>query len=489
MKRAGAILLLMLIIAGTCFGAFGDYELTVDGAKVIWNNNSWIVSIAASASMTETTNYIWPVDLPVAATRQLLGNTDGTLEWQPAPAPQVDPHDQYWIDTDGDNGAPVFRAKDYTTTGTVIVGALSVDNTSGTDAVITMNGTSDNPQTITYKSDTELWIVSTNTTIGDGDTVPAGPVVSAANSRRAQANSFPIPDGTIDAADRRVYAWFAGRNTSGGAGIDYTLTFDGESNDGILTWMEDEDYLLFNDDLLMTTAEKIQLRDTAIGIYSQADSFMDIFADGGVRIGDSSAGAPTNYLDIEPDGTIEFNGNATVWDDYVTPITRATFGGAANDPTLTKLADDGAGSTGVWALVFGDGDEVLVTIQMPHSWKEGTTIYPHIHWMATTDVDPADNFDIDFEYWWADIGEDFPANTTLTNVEISTGANTQWQHQASNVTAAGIDGSGHTISSVLLCRIERVAAAGDNYAGGIVIKDFDVHFEKDTVGSRAITSK
>jgi hypothetical protein len=34
---------------------------------------------------------------------------------------------------------------------------------------------------------------------------------------------------------------------AGVAGIDYTLTFDGETNDGVLTWMEDEDYFQFND--------------------------------------------------------------------------------------------------------------------------------------------------------------------------------------------------------------------------------------------------
>jgi len=35
----------------------------------------------------------------------------------------------------------------------------------------------------------------------------------------------------------------------GTAATDYTLTFDGETNDGVLTWMEDEDYLKFDDDI------------------------------------------------------------------------------------------------------------------------------------------------------------------------------------------------------------------------------------------------
>jgi len=37
---------------------------------------------------------------------------------------------------------------------------------------------------------------------------------------------------------------------SGAAGVDYNITFDGETNDGVLTWMEDEDYFEFADDVV-----------------------------------------------------------------------------------------------------------------------------------------------------------------------------------------------------------------------------------------------
>lgn len=42
------------------WGTLGDQELSVDGAKLIWNNNSQTFSIAASGSMSESVNYIWP---------------------------------------------------------------------------------------------------------------------------------------------------------------------------------------------------------------------------------------------------------------------------------------------------------------------------------------------------------------------------------------------------------------------------------------------
>lgn len=51
-----------------------------------------------------------------------------------------------------------------------------------------------------------------------------------------------------------------GYNTTiglGTAGVDYTLTFNGADNDGVLTWMEDEDYFKFSDDIFMNDGENI----------------------------------------------------------------------------------------------------------------------------------------------------------------------------------------------------------------------------------------
>jgi len=179
----------------------------------------------------------------------------------------------------------------------------------------------------------------------------------------------------------------------------------------------------------------------------------------------------------------------TVWDDYVTPLGPNNWRGTSNNPVLTQLFTNGAGSQGVYANVFSNGDEALMTIQMPHRWKEGTDIYPHIHFMATSDVSPADNFAIEFEYAWADQDEDFPANSTMETVQHSTGENTNNMHQLVNISSNPLEGAGHTISSVLLCRIKRVAADANDYAGGIAILDFDVHYEIDTFGSRQILAK
>jgi hypothetical protein len=83
----------------------------------------------------------------------------------------------------------------------------------------------------------------------------------------------------------------------GTAATDIAITFDGETNDGLLTWMEDEDYFKFSDDILINTTEKLQFRDTALYINSSVDGQLDIVADTEVQIA-------TTTLDINADADV-----------------------------------------------------------------------------------------------------------------------------------------------------------------------------------------
>jgi len=70
----------------------------------------------------------------------------------------------------------------------------------------------------------------------------------------------------------------------GAAGTDYTLTFDGETNDGVLAWMEDEDYFQFNDDVFMPIGENVYFRSTSIGIGSDDGGMLDLKANSEIHI-------------------------------------------------------------------------------------------------------------------------------------------------------------------------------------------------------------
>jgi len=219
------------------------------------------------------------------------------------------------------------------------------------------------------------------------------------------------------------------------------------------------------------------------GLFLGAAQDMEVSYGGVSGLIDTGIINPSDLIiDCGANKTLELT--EVVWGDYVTPLGPNNWRGTSNNPVLTKLFDDGAGSQGVYAYVFTNGNEALVTVQLPHGWKEGTTIFPHIHFMCTSDVNPADNIGIEFEWNWADTNEDFAANSTLQTNDISTEINTDDMHQLGYVTLAGIDGTGHTISSILICRIKRVAATANDYAGGVAILDFDVHFEVNTMGSR-----
>ena len=90
---------------------------------------------------------------------------------------------------------------------------------------------------------------------------------------------------------------------AGTSGSDVVITFDGESNDGVLKWMEDEDYFEFSDDLLITAAEKIQFRDTGLFINSSADGQLDIVADTEIQIAATT---------IDINGLVDISGNLSV---------------------------------------------------------------------------------------------------------------------------------------------------------------------------------
>ena len=90
---------------------------------------------------------------------------------------------------------------------------------------------------------------------------------------------------------------------------DVVVTFDATSNDGVLSWMEDEDYFQFSDDILLSTDEKILFRDSAIFINSSVDGRLNIAADTDVVVDTTTFDVNAN-TDIS--GTLKIGSGATV---------------------------------------------------------------------------------------------------------------------------------------------------------------------------------
>ena len=57
---------------------------------------------------------------------------------------------------------------------------------------------------------------------------------------------------------------------NGSSGADIVVTFDGETSDGVLTWMEDEDHFKFSDDIVVDSTKRLYFNDEG-GEYIHGD--------------------------------------------------------------------------------------------------------------------------------------------------------------------------------------------------------------------------
>jgi len=177
-----------------------------------------------------------------------------------------------------------------------------------------------------------------------------------------QSSSTIVDGATIEAAHFNLGT--AITIGDGTAGTDIAVTFDGESNDGVLTWMEDEDYFKFSDDILINSTEKLMFQDTGTYIYSNADGDLDLVSDGtnADAINLASAGGVT--VDAAVDIVLDAGGGDIFFKDDGT-----TFGSATNTSgnliiksgTTTALTFSGANATLAGDLTISGDDLTMGT--------------------------------------------------------------------------------------------------------------------------------
>ena len=210
-------------------------------------------------------------------------------------------------------------------------------------------------------------------TYTDGDVITAAHTNDEFNQLLAAfaASSGHTHDGT--AAEGGPITKLLGNGLTfgaGTAGTDITITFDGESNDGVLKWMEDEDYFEFSDDILVASTEKLQFRDTAIYINSSADGQLDLVADTEIQIAATTIdinGAADISGNLAVGGNLTVAGNATVTGTTTFNGGTLTLGDSASDNVVfgadvdsNIIPDDDdtydlGSSTQEWRNLFIDG--------------------------------------------------------------------------------------------------------------------------------------
>eukprot|EP00899_Mesostigma_viride_P005309 jgi/Mesvir1/1477/Mv14460-RA.1 len=182
------------------------------------------------------------------------------------------------------------------------------------------------------------------------------------------------------------------------------------------------------------------------------------------------------------------------WDDIKTPLTSVSVAGD-NPPASVLITNLGGGANTVklFANSFDTSNpqpkEMFINIQLPHAWKAGTELRPHVHFIKSgTGVG---HVKFGLEYSWANVMEAFPTSSTVymcTSAELT--AADQYKHiiasrsTAGGTTKASIVNTSKRDSSMLMMRLFRnVNDAEDTLNEAVWALEFDIHILHDTFGS------
>lgn len=331
----------------------------------------------------------------------------------------------------------------------------------------------------------------------------------------------------------------------GTADTDFTLTFNGETNDGVLTWKEDENYFEFSDSVnLEDSSKKYQIGGfNALGWdgsnCSQIPNCLDV--------GDASY---FNTTQTDNDFIIykKTSGTAYAYDAgldthtfnssiYIPSDTMKYYLGAGNDMSIdyngtignikTDLVaasdlhiDCGTEKTVVldepiWVDIdfpiiirtTGNGIPTLQTLsgnitapqwqvgdynqcegqELIHSWQEGTDLYFHVH-CITNGLDTSNRYlKFEIELLWANLNGVL-SGTTITSTDLLIPANTTDRTHLLFSINTYTPTSGK-IGAHVYARLKRVASTGTAPTNDPFCSMLQAHIKCDTIGSRQIGIK
>lgn len=193
-----------------------------------------------------------------------------------------------------------------------------------------------------------------------------------------------------------------------------------------------------------------------------------------------------NYSELEADGSLVAHGDATTWDDVYPASVTVGVGGTA--PSFTAY---NGGNLKAYEFTGGVTNKQLqIGYQIYHSYKEGSSISPHIHITFTSGAaDAGKTIIFTLEYEWQNVEATGAYSTaTLTGTHTIAANNTVYRNQIVSFTGTPIDGTGKLISSTFMTLLTRDQAT-DSFTDSCWLLSADIHIEKDMIGSRQVMVK
>ena len=245
---------------------------------------------------------------------------------------------------------------------------------------------------------------------------------------------------------------------AGTAGTDITITFDGETSDGVLKWMEDEDYFEFSDDILVASTEKLQFRDTAIYINSSTDGQLDLVADTEIQIAATT---------VDINGNVDISGTLTIGSAGISEAELEVLDGLTVSTTEVNILD---GDTSATSTTVADADRVVMNdngtmvqvavTDLAAYFDDEITAMPNLVTTAATTVGALDSGSITSGFGTIDTG-----SSTITTTGLITGGSLDIDDVVINGTTIG-----HTDDTDLITLANGVATV----AGELSVTTLDI---------------
>ena len=165
------------------------------------------------------------------------------------------------------------------------------------------------------------------------------------------------------------------------------------------------------------------------------------------------------------------------WDDLRFPAQGINPTGAASAPSVDDVLSGLPGT-----LLFSGSQENIIAgvAQMPHAWRAGSPIRPHIHWSKPVGSASA----VEWEFYYRQLG--FPSDVAGNWVGPIAGTLTAGAPETTDahcITSFGeVSMAGKRESSMLCWQIRRQGATdADN--GTARLYEFDIHYLVDKAGT------
>ncbi len=234
---------------------------------------------------------------------------------------------------------------------------------------------------------------------------------------------------------------------AGTAGTDITMTFDGETSDGVLYWMEDEDHFKFADDIVVDSTKRLYFNDEGgeyiygdgTDLYLTSGADINVPANIGMTFGDDGEKIEGDGTDLTISASADLNLTATT-DINIPANVGLTFG------------NDGE-------KIEGDGTDLTVS-------ANNLTVDA-----AADIILDADGGDVFFKDGGTTFGS---ATNTSGNLIIKSGTTTAVTFSGANATVAGnlsvggdfdvtgsLDFSDADITNVGSIQLDSIAGDGD----------------------------